>query len=167
MSPPVTRLYDIARAFLDAVVDGWPAEAPPLPSRRYVSNGLVFWDCCETLAVEVERTFGIEADPSVEQIIQVPGLLGMRAATIAVWLIRKVVDIDEQGEAVVFPAADEIEDDAQVVLADAQAVLNVLIDAQRAGTLATCQGVAFENWTAQGPEGGLGGGVLRVRAMLL
>lgn len=170
MAPPVDKLYTLARACLDAIVDRWDPDAEPLPGKQYVSNGIVIWDECEQLAVEVEGTSGSAGDVaavvSIEQQFAAPGF-AMRAASVAIWLIRCVHDIKASGAGdVLLPSADEMEADAQILLADPTAMMNALVAAAKAGELATCNGVAFDTWTAQGPDGGLGGGVLRVRLAL-
>lgn len=168
MAPPVDKIYTLARASLDAIVDRWDVEAAPLPAKQYVSNGLVIWDECEQLAVEVERTNGSQGDvatATIDQSFASPGF-AMRTVSLAIWLIRCVADIETVGTDVVLPTAEQMEADAQVLLADPTSMLNALVAASKAGDLASCNGVAFDEWTAQGPDGGLGGGVLRVRLAL-
>lgn len=165
MAPPVDKIYNLARASLDAIVGRWDSDAEPLPDKQYVSNGLVIWDECEQLAVEVERTNGTLGDLSQPIIDQTP-LTAMRFVTLAVWLIRCVHDLQVEGENVTLPSADEMEADAQILLADPTAILNALVAARKAGDLGACGGLAFDEWTAQGPDGGLAGGVLRVRLAL-
>ncbi len=166
--PDVDRIYAMADAALAAVVDGWPAEAQLLPEKQYVSAGLVIWDACEQLAVEVEGTAGAEADLATQTLIQNPAQAGwaMRYVRLAIWIIRCVHDISVAGDTLAVPNAVDIDADAQIILADAQATLNTLIAAVRAGTLGSCSGLLFDAWDAQGPEGGYGGGVLRVRLAL-
>ena len=167
MAPPTDRLFTLARSFLDQIVAGWPGDAEPLPDRQYVSNGLVVWDCCEQLAVQVERTYGIEGDVTGETVITKGVGFAMRAATVAITLLRFQPDLADEGDSVVIPSAQEIEDGAAVLLGDATALLNVIVAAQKAGDLVNCDSLAFEDWNSQGPEAGIGGGILRVRAALL
>lgn len=161
MTPPLDRLYLLASNTLDDIVAGWPGDATPLPSYRYVSAGPAPADFCETLAVWVERDFTIEADVTVEQFISGTNLAG-RAAVVAVSLMRCVPSMDDQGRP---PGIAEQDEAAQVVLTDAQALFNVLLDANR--ELAGCNGFSFENGTVIDPAGGSGGWTLRFRASLL
>lgn len=164
--PPLTALVDLAEATRDALVAGWPAppDAEPLPDRRYISNGTVIWDDCESLAVMVEATYGMEADPVLEQATAMGLGFAIRGAIIGVAIIRCVPDMDDDGHA---PEASAVEESAAMILTDAMAVFNTLVAAQQNGQLATCNGLAFDRWASEGPQGGLGGGVLRFRAMLL
>lgn len=163
MPLPVTALYDLAEATLTALVAGWPDDAQPLPDRQYVSDGTVVWDC-ESLVVIVNSTFGTDSDVAVEQIIQMGMGFALRAAQIGVLLLRCVPVVNDEGEP---PTAEEIDGSANVILRDSIALMNVLVAAQTAGELATCQGLAFERWASQGPTGGFGGGLLQFRALLL
>lgn len=164
MPLPIAALYDLAQATLDAVVAGWPAEATPLPERQYISDGAMVWDGCEFLTVLVDATFGTEGDVSIETIIQMGMGFTLRAALIGVGIFRCVPTVDDEGAA---PDPSEIDSSAHVVLTDAIALFNVLAGAQQAGRIATCNGLAFERWSGQPPQGGMGGGVLTFRAMLL
>lgn len=167
MAPPVDRIYTLARATLDAVIDRWDGGAEPLPERQYVSNGIVIWDSCEQVAVEVETTFGIDGNVANE-IIDGSGVpvWSLRAVGLVVWIIRCVHDIDVVGENVIIPTAAEMEADAQILLADPTAIVNAIVAAQKAGDL-PCQSVAFERGQMQGPEGGYAGWAVRVRIALI
>lgn len=166
MAPEVSRLYDLARTVLDSVIDRWDGDAEPLPEKQYVSNGLVIWDSCEQLAVEVERTYGIDGNVANE-VIDGSGVpaMAMRAVTCVVWVIRCVTDMDAEGETIIIPTAEEIEADAMRLLADPTAVVNALVAAQKNAEL-PCQSVAFEAAESQGPEGGYAGWAVRVRLAL-
>jgi hypothetical protein len=168
MPPAVGRIYELARQTLDAVIDHWDVDAEPLPAKRYVSNGIVIWDQCDQLAVEVERTFGIDGNVADEQIdgSGVP-IAAMRAVGVVVWVIRCVHDIDTEGENIVIPAADEMESDAMMLLADPTSITNAVVAAYKAGELGVCQGVALEGAQSQGPEGGYAGWAVRLRLALI
>lgn len=168
MPLPINALYSLARDALDAVVNHWDVDAVPLPERQFVSNGLVVWDC-EQVAVAIERTFGTDADAASEAMITGSmDLVAVRAAQIAVWVLRCVPDMTEADDGeVVVPSAGAIEASAQTLLSDSVAAFNALCVAVRADELGTCSGIAFEGWNIDGPQGGMGGGVLRVRALLL
>lgn len=165
MPNPTSAIYDLSRRALDALVARWPGDAEPLPERQYVSNGTVIWDGCESLAVMVQSTFTTnEGDLSSEAfIVQGMGMV-IRAAIIGVAIIRCVPDMDEEGNP---PPETEIEASAEEILKDAMGAFNALEAAQLAGDLAPCSGLVFERWTTEGPQGGLAGGVLQLRALLL
>jgi hypothetical protein len=168
MAASVTRIYDLLRGTLDAVINYWPAAASPLPDRRYVANGTVFWDACEQVAIEPISTFGDQGDLSATLIEPRPAAaaFAMRYVLAGIWIIRCVHDMDTQGEQIIVPSAAEIEQDAESLLMDPTAVLNAIAEAIAAGELPGCGSVAFDQWDAQGPDGGYAGGVLRVRLAL-
>lgn len=168
MAPTVTRLFDLARATLDAVVAHWPIDATPLPDLQFVSNGQVIWDGCELLATAVERTFAVEADVGLEEFnVMGPGFAN-RAAVVLVTLLRCVPDIETNanGDIVSVPSPAETEESAALILTDAQGAFNAVLAGQKAGEIAMCNALAFESWTAEGPQGGMGGGTLRMRMLL-
>lgn len=165
---PRSALYDLASGVLQAIVGGWPDEdhAAALPEQQYVANGDVQWDCAQ-LVVNVERVFPTQGDVTVEQWWQTDAGLGPRGCVLGVWLIRCVPDIDATGQVIKFPSAAAMDESAFDLLGDSTTVLELLLQAQLEGELATCNGFSFENWTPVGPSGGLGGGVTRVRTQLM
>jgi hypothetical protein len=171
--PTRTIIKGLCDAALLAIVSGWPEIDPdngmliqPLPERQCVSNGAVFWDC-EQLVIACERVYGLEGDVAAEFWHQEPQLVGFRGVILAVWLLRCVPDLDVEGTNVSMPSAEDIDNSATTVLGDSVDIFNLLVAAQERGELATCSGLAFQDWTPAGPEGGFGGGVTRVRALLL
>lgn len=168
MAPPTDRLLVLAQATLDAVVDNWPVDAEALPELQFLTNGIIPWDGCEMLAVSIGRTAPLqEADPSLESITAVGAMLGQRFAVVDVTLIRCVPDMVVEGDSITMPSPAELEESASEILRDAQALANAILAAQKAGDLASCNSLAFEDWTPAGPAGGMGGGSQRVRMMLL
>lgn len=154
------RLYGIARAVLDVTVDALAASEAGAPARAYVSDGpAIAWDC-EQVVVTVEGTFGHKGNVAVEDVSPMDCLL-MRGVTLGVWVVRCAPTIGETEEDP--PPADDIDANAAAVLADPMVILDGIADAYRAGLLVETHGMAFQNWTGIGPEGGLVGGVLRVR----
>lgn len=159
----VEGLIDAADSVLAAVMAGWPAEAEPLPGRSYVNDGQVPWDC-EQLTVNVERMFATEGDLALEAIGITSGIgLWMRAAVLAVTLVRCSPKPDGKGNP---PKPDDIAPSASRVLRDAEAVWGALGAQFEIGDFPGCGGLAFESWTAEGPEGGFVGGTTRVRMLL-
>lgn len=166
---PSDAVYQLAADTLAAVVNRWPDDASPLPERQFVSNGFVTWDC-EEVAVAVERTYGVEGEPGFETA-SASGvhLMGVRAIQVAIWIIRCVPDMTtDDDENVIVPSAVAIDASAAELLTDPTAIINALITQMRtAEGLGSCSGIAFQNWTAEGPSGGLGGGTLRVAMTLV
>jgi hypothetical protein len=158
-------MYDLARACLDAIVVYWPVDAEPLPDAQFVTGGLLAFDGCELLATGVERSYSVEADPTFEVLsVLGPGFTN-RAVVVMCTLLRcvPVVDTDDSGNVVIIPSPAEIEASAIITLGDGQAMFNALVAAARAGDIGGCQTMAFDSWQREGPEGGNGGGTLRVR----
>lgn len=155
-------LFDLAADVLAAVETYYVAQAVPLPERRYVSDGLVAFDC-ELLAVQVERVFGHEGNVAQEGIQALTAHVGFQlaGASVAVWLIRCAPMMSERGTP---PTPAQIEASAQAVLGDPIRLRTALVAAQRAGQITGCNSLAFEAWEGHGPEGGMVGGLLRVRA---
>lgn len=161
----VDRLKTLLDDVLAAVVALWPAEAAELPALQYVANGAVPWDGCETLAVSLDRTFGAPSgDPTLEQMTVQPALILIRCAVIDVFLLRCVPTVTDSGA---MPAPADVEASADIILRDAQALTNVIVEAAANGTIPGCKALSLENWTAAGPEGGMGGGILRIRVVAL
>lgn len=160
--PRPERLYGVARQVLDLVAAALDATPAGAPDRRYVSDGpLVAWDC-EQLVVAVEGTVSHDGDLMVET----PGpvnCLVMRAATLGVWIVRCAPTVEDDGTP---PPADDIDANAAVMLADPTVMLDAIVTAYQAGELAGAFGLALLGWDGVGPEGGLVGGVLRVRVDL-
>jgi hypothetical protein len=161
MPPPPDRLFDLAAAVFDAVVDHFAAAGEPLPDRRYIADGPPSWDC-QQLTVHVERTYGTEGNVAAEVLAPVACLV-LRGAVVAVEIVRCCPVVDSSGDEVIIPPAAEIEETAHQKLRDAVLMTNAIVAAYRAEALPGCHGIAIENWVNSGPQGGLTGGVLRVR----
>jgi hypothetical protein len=147
----------LARAVLDALTERWPVGAAELPERRYVAFGEVAIDC-EQITVSIERTFTIEADAATE-VTATGALFFMRAVEVTVQIARCIPTVDDDGN---MPRPEDIEVSAAIAAQDEQNIRDALIDAQQEGDLASCNGIALQNWTAVGPDGGFGGGRLGV-----
>lgn len=156
------ELYGLAADVLAAIEAGYPAapSAHALPDRRYVSDGPAVADDCAdgALSVAVERMFSHAGDLAEQFVQQQPPepSYALRGVTVAVRLVR-CSPVDKM------IAVADIEDAAEVTLADPIRLWNALRAAQASDDLAGCSGLAFESWEGYGPEGGLAGGVLRVR----
>lgn len=161
---PDSRIFDIAQACLDAVVAHYLTEAVDLPDRQYVSNGLPAFDC-EQITVHVENTFGITGTPLGENPTDQYRDAGhaMRAGVFAITIIRCVPMLDDDGNA---PTVAREVTASQAIYADAVLVLNALIVAEGNGDLPGCGAIVFRSWTNENPQGGYGGGTLRVSISL-
>lgn len=161
MAPSPDRWYVAADDVLAALVAGYVAQGVDLPDRQLVTPGLPAWDC-DMLAVQVEREFsysGSVAQEVIEPLTEAVAF-AMRGAQLGITLLRCVPTSDEDGNP---PTAASEQAAAELILTDSQRMLNVLVAAVRAGDIGGCNSVAFMEWVSQGPQGGLGGGLLRVR----
>jgi hypothetical protein len=165
MAPPATRIMDVCVDLLTAVQ---ARHGGVLPTRQYVSAGAPAWDC-ELLAVWCERTAGFDGDVMLETSspIMASAAHVMRYGTFVVTIVRCTPAVPESsGGKVVVPTVAKEEEAASTLYEDAQRVINALVLAEKAGELPGCNGMAFVDWTVQGPEGGLVAGNLRVRVGL-
>lgn len=162
-----SALYDIAEAMLAAVVAGWKPTATALPARQGISDMDGVWDC-EQLSVVVELMSPTQGDVTQQNFGAPPPLLGIRFATIAVWLLRCVPDIDSEGTEPVLPSADDITAAAHDTLGDAIDVLDLIVAAVLADKIPGVEhgDMTYDGWTpAKGS--GIGGGVSRFRVNVL
>jgi hypothetical protein len=164
MPPSPERLWNLAVDVKMAIIDGFASAGVDLPARQYVSYGFPAHDCAQ-LVVAAEATAGTEGALSQEVVEPVLGKPGhaMRYARFGITLLRCVPVVQDDGDP---PTVEDEEEAAETVLADTVLLLNSIVAAQRSGDLNRCGGVAFEQWTAISPLGGLGGGILRVRLLL-
>lgn len=158
------RLVNLADAVLVVVEDFYATNGWPLPGRRLITPGQPAWDC-EQVTVHVETVVGHGGDPMIETVearLAHPAF-AMRAAMIAVSIIRCVPVINDQG----YPphAADE-QAAASDILRDAVRVWEAFRLAVRAGDLPGCGAAGFVGWESVGPEGGFAGGTARFRVSL-
>lgn len=159
MPPPADRLYTVASLCLSVIEDHYAEKGADLPTRRCVTDGVAIYDC-EQLTVQVERVYSITGNAAQESLAEAD-CLGMRAATLAITTLRCVPTLTSQGKA---PTTAKLDASAQRLLADPTLQWNALRQARKAGALAPYNhGLVLENWQGIGPEGGLGGGTMRVR----
>lgn len=165
MFPAESHLWSLAVAVRDTVGDYYEANGVPLPGRRYVWFGLPAFDC-EQFVVSVAGTYNHQGDLAQEVLQSVgahPGF-AIGAATFDLSIIRCTPVMSDSGAP---PSVDDMEAAAQLVLIDEQVMTNAIVAAVQSHTLASCNGVAFETWTAITDQGGFGGGSLRVRFSLI
>lgn len=165
------RLFSIATGILDGVIDHYASEvaalddadeaaAVELPAQRFIANGAVAHDC-PFVAVEVERIY---TGQSATETTTVQRCELLRAAQFAIHVIRCVPSI-EGGIRPVVPKPASIELSAEVVLGDAIRVQNAvvaMVAAKGEGPFGDNPEVSIREWLPFGPQGGLGGGTLRI-----
>jgi hypothetical protein len=173
VAPPLDQLVNLAKAVQAAIVERWPTDAAPLPARRYVTFGAsatTVWDA-EQFTVSLDRTFGHSGDISQETwTAKGNGLWYLRAASFDLTIVRKYPIATQRGQASVAPTPEVLEAAAVIVMTDARAMENALIEAMTEDpALAVVGGrqFAFEAWSSFGPDGDMGGGILRVRIQVL
>lgn len=161
MPPPVDRVYTLARDVLDAIVAGYATAGADIPDRRLVTPGLPTFDC-EGVYVQVERVSRHEGNVVVETPQPMLAAAGhaLSAALIAVTVVRCLPTPKPNGDP---PDAADEEAAAELILTDAQRVLNVLVAAERAKELPGCNSLAVVEWVPVQPSD-LGGGTLRLLA---
>lgn len=165
MAPPATRIMDVCTDLLTAVQAN---HGGILPARQYVSAGPPAWDC-ELVAVWCERTAGFDGNVMAElsDAIAKAAAHTMRYGSFVVTIVRCTPAVPESaGGKVVLPTVAKEEDAASALYEDGQRVINALVAAEKAGELPGCNGIAFVDWTTQGPDGGMVAGNLRVRVGL-
>lgn len=174
-----SAVVDLSAAILAALVEGWPVFAAPpfnypdlaaLPDRRYVWAGPLPAYDCEQVVVAVERTFGSEGNPSLERIVPISdGVPYLRTLVAGIHVIRCITDFTADSGSVTGPGiatAATMTKESNAILTDVDVVLECLIRAQNVGKLAGCGDLALENWRATTAQGGLAGGITRVRLNL-
>jgi hypothetical protein len=157
-------LHPLAVSALDAVVAHYAAIGVELPKRRLVSAGQSPWDC-ELVNVWVQRDYPTAGGPESALFVSVRAAAAhfFRAAVLGVQVVRCYPTVDDMGEPP-DPAEETIA--AELVHGDVDHLWAALLAASSAGTFSQRNGVAYEGWTALGPDGGLAGGVLTVHALL-
>lgn len=158
------RPFELATAMLDAVIDHYETEGVDLPELRFVSAGPPV-DDCPLVSVHVNTMGPTPLDALTDQLEANRWGVGFatRRAEYAVTIMRCTPErVVRRGGRWVAPSAGVREDASEALYADSILVLNGLVEAQIAGTLAGCNQLAFLNWTVLGPTGGHVGGVTTV-----
>lgn len=163
MAPPNYVLYDIAQEILDAVVAGFTDAGVDLPTRRFVSNGAIA-DDCEQLAVRVLRIYQGLPEEETAQPDRMAGA-GLRSIDIGVRLTRDCVPLPDDAQDV--PSAEEIDANGRVLLIDGWLLRKVVVAAKKAGEiLSACEDAFVGPCVSFGPQGGVGGWELGIRAQV-
>lgn len=156
-----TDLYDLAVVAKDAVVAYYLAQGVELPERRYVADGIPAWfPGCPQFTTRIVRVYsgtpGAETVGEVDCLVQFTAVVGLEVT-------RCVPTVNDRGDP---PPADDVEASAGVVLADPALLFSAVFDAYQSGDFGDCGGLAYEQWTAKGPDGGMAGGELTVRLQI-
>lgn len=160
-----------ARSLLGVIEDGYAERGVELPERRYVSAGPPPGDAVGgLLTVHLERTFSYTTFPNelATALVNVGrGMAAVRGATFVVTLYRPV-PMPEGGGAegygeVELPSVEREEDAAMLIIGDADHLLKIVAEAVVAGTeIGGCAQSSIGGYQNLAPQGGLGGGTLRV-----
>lgn len=164
MARSYDRIRTIADQLLAAIVDHYEAENVELPELRFVSNGTIPYDG-ELLSVGAARLFGLSAggDGVAGEGIAPLRCYRWSAVQFEVVLLRcspTPPDNPYDDQPQVNP--DDVEANASDVYRDAEMVTHALVLAAKNGDLGEGANLALEDWNIVG-EGGLSGGVMRVR----
>lgn len=156
-----TLLHTWAQAIKMAVADHYAAQGVALPAWQQVLAWTPAYDC-EMVAVYPEAAFAHDGSMNATDTAAAMAdpAHAMRYARIAIAVVRCVPTLDDNGNP---PATTVAEAAALPILTDALLVWDAVVAAQRAGTIPTCGSVAFESWASVEANGGLGGGVTRIR----
>lgn len=154
------RAYAVARNVLDQVVAKFALAPtlPKVPERKYVTIGIPALDC-EQLVVSIDRIVGHQGNIGVEDNNPVR-CLTMRAVELSVWIVRCVSVVKDDGTP---PEAAQLDAEAAEIAMDPIRVLDAILASYQAGDLGHLWGLAFLDWRAVAPQGGVAGGQQRLR----
>jgi hypothetical protein len=136
------RLYLLAVAFFDAVVDEFAAAGVGLPTRRYVSNGEVAFDCEQFVVQPVQLRTGL---PVVQETRSVK-LPRLQAFALDAFVTRCVPVHNDQGKP---PSDDAIQASAAEVLTDVNVLWRTI-----GQDWSDCRDAAVGTIEIVGPQGG-------------
>lgn len=151
----VTRIHDIARAFLNAIAEYYAEENEELPARRAVTAGAPSWDC-QLFGVWSSRTVSHEGNVAQTVVQPLIGAAGsaLRVVEFGITIVRCAPMIDAEGDVLIWPTVEEEEAAALAVHRDEVLVQNAVRVKSRAGALASSNDWAFTEWRVIGPAGG-------------
>ena len=165
MAPPASRIKDVCDDLLAAVI---MYHGGVLPDRQFVSAGAPAWDC-ELVAVWCERTGPYDGEVNVEQpsSFSPSAAHSLRYGTFVVSIARCTPAVpDSKAGKIILPTVGDEESAATELYEDAQRIANGLLEAEQAGALPGCHGIAGVDWRVVGPSGGFVAGEFRVRVGL-
>lgn len=144
-----TRIFDLAEALLSGIETAADGLGIDLPSRRFIAEGEVAWDC-PLVAVAVPRIY--RGRPLAEAQ-DVNRRFDTFVVEYDVWILREVPRPSDNGK---LPTPTQITASAKTIMTD-----GFLITVGLRSTVRTldglCTSAAATQTFAQGPDGGLGG----------
>lgn len=151
----MSKLRDLADEVMTVSEQAFDDASIALPTRRFISNNGVAYDC-EQFSVEIGAvsTGSAAADrPGPARLPKLP------VATVMIALIRDCQPMSlEDGSP---PSVEVIEAASDELLADASVLIKTFM---RSNVLGSCSDVSVQTLVPYGPEGGLAGWVLTIRA---
>lgn len=168
MADIYSRPWDLANLVLAAIVAEFALADVELPGVQFVSNGDVPQDD-ELLAVALNRMYGVSMSAGVPaEEVAAQRCTMWRAAQYEIVLVRCAPVIEDH------PIAGNprarynlVEESARQVMYDGMIVTRGILRAYRAETFGLGPNLAFEDWAALEPTGGIVGGRLLVRIGLV
>lgn len=161
MPPAATEVYDQGAAVLAAVVAGYAEAGVALPAKQYVAEGPPAYDCEQVVVAFARLRPGLPGASDVTS----PDMQRATLPRVVTWAVHVVRCVPVQtGKRP--PSATQLGDSAAGVLTDASVLPRSVVNAWRAGDLASCSGLAVLEVAPAGPEGGVAGTVLTLDAQL-
>lgn len=156
----MSDVFALAQILLDTVTDDFAAADPPieLPTRQYISNGEVAYDCAQ-LTVELARFY---VGTPAQEYAGVARQGEVLAAEFEVALLRDQCDVpvvSDDGA----PSTEAIETSAEVILRDGQRLAGVFLRTPKPNGCPRVKVIACPH---HGPAGGVAGWVLMIRVSL-
>lgn len=149
-------LFEVANGLFDSVVAHYADEMADLPERRYISDGLIARDC-EQFVVQIARTYS--GTPTALATGATSGL-ATRTAVLRAEIARCSPVTGDSGSP---PSPEAIMQSADLIHSDH----DDLIDAARKFAKDSgCDPIAVGDATPFGPEGGIAGWAVEVRAQI-
>lgn len=149
-------LFEVANALFDSVVAHYEAEMADLPERRYISDGLIARDC-EQFVVQIARTYS--GTPTALATGPTSGL-ATRTAVLRAEIARCSPVTGDDGAP---PTTQRIMQSASVIHEDHDLLVAA---ARKFAKTSGCSEVIIGDATPFGPEGGIAGWAVEVRAQL-
>lgn len=155
-------LFTLAQGLLTSIENIFSAAGVSLPSRKYVSNGDVAFDC-EQLAVQASQVYlGQSGGQVITPITK--GAAVVRTVEFSIYLLRCAPVAPDNQTA---PSAADIQANAQKILIDGWVLFQGVLAEGIAGTLlGECENFSVNAMTPQGPAGGQAGWLLKIAGQI-
>lgn len=157
--PANTVLYDIAKSILSAIETAYTNNGISLPTRRFVHQGEVAFDCDQIAVTILAVNQGL---PGFEITSPVRCGLPLFARLQAV-IIDCVPGLEESGQS---PGHIKLDNAAKNLATKGWVALTGIRDAHRANKITSCDQLRTVSMTAIGPEGGVAGWVIELEAQV-